>query len=131
MFISQVENSVTLTIRFSEDDLNNIFGIPQLALEATSTYLTIENHAVSDIAGVGVRPILDTQGLRVTQLTVNKKVPVLQNFTLDMGVGQLILTFSETVVRSSVQFDQFTIQSSATSDNISVTLTTGTITRHR
>ena len=119
---------MTLTIRFSEDDLNNIFGIPQLALEATSTYLTIENHAVSDISGVGVRPILVTQGLRVTQLTVNKKVPVLQNFTLDMGVGQLILTFSETVVRSSVQFNQFTIQSSSTSDNISVTLTTGTIT---
>ena len=119
---------MTLTVRFSEDDLNNIFGIPELANEQTSTYLSIDSHAVSDTATNSVLPILVTRGLIVSTLTENRKVPVLQNFTLDMGIGQLVFTFSETVVRSSVNFDQFTIQSSATSSNSSVTLTSGTIT---
>ena len=102
-----------------------------LAQSQNDTYLTFRASLVDDPARVDVVPITDTKGVRVLEFRADNVPPMLNNFTLDMNSGELILSFTDTVNTSTLNTTAITIQSSSNfsfSDS-SLTLTGGNVTR--
>ena len=78
-------------------DLNTIKSIPGLATSEDDTFLAISEYAIRDMNGNQVVPISDSDARPVNNYTTDITKPFLVTFDLDMDIGELVLTFSETV----------------------------------
>ena len=106
---TQSGNGLVLTIRIGFTDLYDLQRKRFLATDNTNTFLSLD-------AGT----VLDTNDLEVVGIPANESIPVmgfiedttapdLVSFTLDLNVGSLILTFSETVDVGSLRPDALTL----------------------
>lgn len=100
----------TVTVRISTPDMNSIKYLTPLALEQNSTFIAMENYFLTDTFGNPAVPILQGNGLRVTEYRGDTIQPTLVEYILDMNKGRLLLSFSETVNPSSFDDTQITIQ---------------------
>ena len=117
--------SVTLT----NDDLNSIKQREDLAtLESgNDTFISFTSDFINDTTGNPIIPILLSEGLMVDQFVPDTSCPyvVTNGFILDLNNGTLILSFSETIRVSSINYTQIIIQNSATLPTSTVPLTGG------
>ena len=95
---------------------------PNLANDLDSTFLTCESNLIEDIFGNPVAEIISSNALQVSTFTPGLG-PQLDSFSLDLTKNELVLTFSEQVVISSVVPTAIVIQSTADGSGTSVTLT--------
>ena len=105
------ENGNVISIMFDESDLNSIFAITALGNTEEDTFLTITNASITDIAGNPAIPTPLTNAVQASLVVPDTNPPSLLSFALDMNIGLLSLTYSEVVLTSSIQFNQFTLQS--------------------
>ena len=95
------DNGHVIVIRLGPADRNEIKRRRLLAVDNTTVYLVAESSAVRDMTGNPLNPILDGDGLSVTVYTADMTTPKLIEFSMDMDLGMLVLTFNETVLVST------------------------------
>lgn len=90
-------------------DLNAIKSLGNLASSTGDTYLSLTSFAISDMNGNPVVPIQETDALQVTAYTPDRNRPLLVGFDLDMNLGMITITFSETVNVSTLDVTEISI----------------------
>ena len=101
-------NSPVLTVHFSHFDLNTIKALTELATSDEDTFLSLTSTAVQDMVRNYIVPVNASQPLQVTNYTVDTTRPQLRGFSFDLDVGNLTLTFTETVNVTSLDVTQLT-----------------------
>ena len=123
------ERQTVVSITLTNDDLNNIKQREDLAtLElGNDTFISITSDFINDTSGNTIVPILPSEGQRVEEFVPDTSCPyvVTNGFMLDLDEGTLILTFSETIRVSSINYTDITIQNSATSPTSTEQITGG------
>ncbi|XP_065886866.1 uncharacterized protein [Dysidea avara] len=123
-------NNLQITFYFTEDDLNDIKREVLLFTSLSTSFLSIESSAISDMAGNPVVPITRENAENASFFITDMTLPILTNFSLDMDSGLLLTTFSETVDVSTLMFTSLTIQKgpNVTMEANYYTLTNGSLT---
>jgi len=123
-----------VVIVLSNSDLNAIKQRPSLAVTTGTTFISITDALVTDIANNPVVAIASSSALPVTMYVPNTTPPQLTGFDFNMnavvlenglslGSAELTLYFSQTVNVSTLNPTAITIQNRMTSANSMVTLT--------
>ena len=119
---SSTENGFEVTVTIGPEDLNRVKQIRNLTTSSANTYLTAAATIADDVHGVDTVALTDGKSLQAVSFTEDSTRPNLESWSLDMNVGQIIMTFSETVDILTLQFSQITLQvSDDTSDSYSLT----------
>ncbi|CAI8014679.1 hypothetical protein GBAR_LOCUS9167 [Geodia barretti] len=111
---SSQNDSVTIEIYLSAEDVNEINRRRYLASDESNTYLTATKLAVQDMNRNTLYPISTDEGIRVNNFTRDEISPQLLHYDLDMDEGLLTLYFSEVVDYAS--FDPSTMTLYASND---------------
>lgn len=101
-----------LVVQLSQEDLNYIKSVTDLATELTDTFISITEPTVTDTSGNAVEEISVLIPLPATRYSPDVVAPRLLMFDLDMNTGVLFFTFSETVNVSSLDVSEITLQAS-------------------
>ena len=103
-------DSHVIDIQLNSTDLNQIKQLTQVATGPSNTYIVFSADLVRDTSGNPVSSITNGRGLPVTTFAGDEVRPTLDWFSLDMNLGLLHLTFSETVNASSFSVAEVTLQ---------------------
>ena len=114
-----------LHITVSATDLAAIRALESMGRTAATTFVSLDNTAVSDFAGNAVDAIAASSALTVTTRTVDITPPTVSSFNLNMQSNQLVITFDEPVVLSTFEVESITLLSAQNSSAASYTLTGG------
>jgi hypothetical protein len=113
------------------DDAQLLKGVEQFCSSTENTFLSCTAGMVRDYADNSLQQIsFRGSALQVTMLTIDTIVPVLVDFTLDIsnnGPKELVLTFSEPVLLSTVKADLITIPVTEDTSSEEYTLTTSSV----
>ena len=107
------ENGYFISISLSPEDLNRVKFNTALATERNNAYLSLRAEAFNDNFGEDIVAVTYDEALQVTNFTADTLGPVLVNYTLDMNLQVLHLTFDETVNITSLDVQEITLQSDA------------------
>ena len=99
-------------LHLSDEDLNDIKYLSNLASFAENTYLSVTSDAGTDLALNPLVEINSSKAYRADAFYSDKTRPRLLSYNFDADSGDLLLTFSETVNVSSVLANQFTLSNS-------------------
>ena len=116
-------NSEIVSIIISSDDLNNIKQLEYVATDISNSFIVINQELVFDMNFNPLIPIPHTAALKIRNFTHDTTSPILVMFSLDMNIGVLMLSFSETINASSIVISNISIQSLPSNSLYSVTLT--------
>ena len=105
-----LSDSTTLEVFFSSTDLNSIKKLENLATEKNNSFLIISSLFVQDMNENWVAAISNSSALKASTVTPDRTAPSLVSFDLDLNEGKLILSFSETVDRSSLNVTSIVLQ---------------------
>ena len=106
-------------------DAAGIKALPSLGVFVNNTYIFITEEFASDAGGNRVFAINQSLALQASQVFPDTMPPYLMGFVLDLSKSQLILTFSETVIISTFNITQITLQATANGTGMYVTLQGG------
>ena len=101
----------TYTITLSQDDINSINAIPQLATSASRTRLSVSNISAVDYRGNSIVPVDVDSGITASVYTNDETSPQFFEFYLDLDSNLLSLTFNEVVRASSFNFSGVILKS--------------------
>ena len=102
-----------ILVQIGSDDLNEIKRLTQLATSNLTSYITLTAEAIDDMSGNSVIPISNGNATQVSIFIPDITDPILVSFSLDLNLGLLQLTYSETVDFSSLDFTFVTVQNSS------------------
>ena len=122
--VSLSENDPTIVIYIGEFDINNIKRDYDLAIDNTTTYLSITTDAIDDMVGNPAQEILSNMTIQVSDFYPDEKSPELREFDLDLTNETITLSFSETVNVTTLDVTQLTLVGA---NGDSYTLTDGQI----
>ena len=117
--------STIVTIMLSRDDANEIKRLPDLAVDETSTFISIQNFTISDMNDNAVVEVSLFNASQVNNYTVDSNRPILIEFHLNLDTNQLVLTFDETVNSNSTMFELIKIHSEYELSNSRIVTLTG------
>ena len=128
--MSSQEDSTVIVVYLGFDDRNDIKRYIDLAISNETTYISFPNDTVIDMNGQQVLAILSDEAMPVTNFIEDSTSPSLEQFSLDINVGILELTFDETVNASSLQTNTIVLQNDENEliGNESVSLTKSSFT---
>lgn len=106
-------------------DAAGIKALPSLGVFVNNTYIFITEEFASDPGGNRVFAINQSLALQASEVFPDTMPPYLMGFVLDLSKSQLILTFSETVVISTFNITQITLQATANGTGMYVALQGG------
>jgi hypothetical protein len=109
---TRVQSGVVVTCGIKKEDFDLIAALTKVAAAEGTTFLALTDAAAQDKANNKIVEIKDSKAVKVAikGYTKDAQKPTLDSFSLDMGKGQLVLTFSETVDGSSFLGSALTIQ---------------------
>ena len=117
-----------VTVSLSVDDLNEIKR-KEIGRTNRTLWLVIEEGALFDMNRIPVLPLFNGSSSRpVDDYTTDSTRPILITSYIDLNVGMMTLSFSETVRLSTINVTQLTIQSSRSNPPQSFTLTNFSVT---
>jgi hypothetical protein len=124
-------DSTQIVVKLTKDDLEAIKVQTGLATggeaDGDNTWISITNELVSDQSGVAVTLIADSAAKRVRTFKGDETAPILEDFTLDMANGKVVLSFTESMAGKDVKMASMSIQNVAgNSPSASVPLGAGT-----
>ena len=105
-------DSTIVVVQLGVEDLNYIKSVRGLAVAMDSTFLSLEDFTIDDMAGNDVIPILSTMAEGVSVFTPDTKSPILEAFDLDLTNEILTLVFNETVDVGSLNVTYLELRSS-------------------
>ncbi|KAL5489587.1 hypothetical protein EMCRGX_G018697 [Ephydatia muelleri] len=112
--------STVINVTLSSADLKAIRSIPPLGQTVSTTYITLQNGTIKDMAAL---PSLATSSpIQATAVTADLIPPTLSMHTFDKNLGHLVLTFSEPIQSSSFSPVLITLNSSSTGAGQSLVL---------
>ena len=117
-----------ITLIIGNSDLNEIKRLTQIATSNTTTFLTLTSFAINDMNNNMLQPVYNGNATMVTVFVPDETPPELLSFRLNMDIGNITLTFSETVNFTSLDVLSIALQNSSSSDEVNVTLIGGTVT---
>lgn len=92
-----------IVVLLTETDLNVLRSLRRVATSRFNTFLTVTNQLCEDpFTGIANAPILNGNAQQVRLFTGDITRPTLLSYSLDMNMGTVDLTFSETVNVSSL-----------------------------
>ena len=94
-------------------DLNRIKMIAALASSMLTSYISITSQTIVDMNDNTVNGIPSLNALLASGFVRDDTNPTLDEFSLDLNEGLLILTFSETVIEDTLNRTKFTLQSTS------------------
>jgi hypothetical protein len=99
--IKSTANTVVVVLAFGKTDLNALKADTSLFIDESTSFVSLPAGAVRDMFDVesGPRSVFDAAPVDV--YAKDETPPQLDAYTIDMNRGELLLTFSETVDRSS------------------------------
>merc|ERR1719272_2377527 len=111
-------NGMVLTIGLKDADINKKTKDAGLAISDGTSFISMTNAFIDDMAGVDVKVIDDTdaQSTPVGGHTPDTTRPQLQSWDLDMTNARLTLSFLETMNIASLEVDKMTLQAAAIVD---------------
>ena len=124
----QVVNLTTVIVTLLLDDVNRIKQLTSVATGQNDTYLYLYNNSIQDESGNWAQPIpflsniFPLTTLQVLAYGQDTVQPVVRSWLLDMTLGTLTFSFSETVRASSINMSAFTVHSSYNDSMSSYTL---------
>lgn len=104
----------------------------QLATKDENTFLSLGEGAIRDYKGISVKPTGDKYSMPVTNYIKDSASPTLDSFSLNMNLGIMVMTFSETIDASKLDFSEikmlydgttFKVGGNPTVDDVTVTVT--------
>ena len=90
-------NDPVILLKLDSGDLNYIKSVMGLTTEVNNTWLSLQPFTIDDMNANPVQEISFTDPLQADNFVEDTVKPELVSFDLDMNVGQLHLTFTETV----------------------------------
>lgn len=117
-------DSTDFVISLSHNDLNNIKSIVAIATDKSSTYLSTAAGAFNDTFANSAVLIEPTNAVPASVFIADTTSPDLISFALDMTLGQITISFSETINASSLKVHDLSVQAEANS-NTPLYFTTG------
>ena len=125
-----MQNGYNVTVTLSSTDLNEIKALRNLASSRETTYIVMSPNAITDIAGVEIVGITETNAFQASDYISDVAPPTLRNFTFDLGQGVLVITFSEAVDPINFRPNQIILQNTSNVDaqpTVQYTIINGTI----
>ena len=110
-YVSVTEPAPEIAITLTNDDLNEIKILQQLATSLGDTFLAIIPSAIRDMDS---NTAMSSSIIQARDFMADITPPVLVSFIADMDSGQLILNFTESILVSSVQLDYYAVRSNET-----------------
>jgi len=126
-------NGMVITIALQDVDINKKTKDAGLAISDATSYISMADTFIDDMAGVDVKPIIYTAAQRTPNggHTADTTRPQLQSWDLDMTNARLTLHFLETMDIASLEVDKMTLQASQSVDaadvSTQVTLSTAAV----
>ena len=124
--VHSTENGNEITVTFSKADLDSITSLTSLAAGPSSTFLAATKYTVRDMRQNQLSEISANSALSVTTYTEDNTNPILDSFSLNLSTAELSLTFTESVLATSLMPTEITIQSTD-SGGTSVLLSGGSL----
>ena len=118
-------NEIVVIVSLLPADANAIKKARDLGTVKTNTFISITDEMVNDMNSNKITP--SAKGLEASSVIVDTRDPELVDFALNMNIGQLEMTFTETMSAATLKPALFVIQSSATIGFEQYRLTNGTI----
>ena len=121
----------TVSIYFTENDLNILKNDSTIGTSSTNTFLVIRPLAIRDLAGNFLQEVMLSSAIPASRVVPDTSGPMLRGFDLDLNAGELRVTFSEPVDSSTVRTLGYTLQSKSDATfflNEQYTLVTGVAT---
>ena len=109
-------------------DLNNIKDKDNLGTGVDNSYISFGEGLTVDLAGNSIVAILDDEAEQAADFGIDNVPPELENYVFDLNTGIILMTFSESINASSVQFNQFVLSSSSELVATKVSFTGGSTT---
>ena len=118
-------DSIEVRFILTDDDLNRIKFLQELATDTNNTFISITNHTIRDMSNNYVWQVSTDSAIQVTDFYPDNTNAILTHFTIDMDAGRIWLYFSETVNASSLFITEITLQDYVTASS-NYTLTDST-----
>ncbi len=112
---NSMDTGFSVTVNIGLDDLNRLKQIRNLTTNVANTFLTATASSIDDVSGTDVIAITDGNAIPVTEFVPDISRPRFESWTLDLNLGQIILTFSETVDITTIQPSAITLISGRSS----------------
>ena len=90
-------DNYVLNLTLSQTDLNNIKAMRGLARNQTSTYLIATGSTISDLFNNPLDSVVPSQAMQTALFTPDITFPNLVEYSLDLDIGALVISFDETV----------------------------------
>ena len=102
-------NGLSILIRFSESELNEIKRIDSLFTNPYDSYVSITNQFITDLNRNPVVALLNGFALRASRFSPDVNRPSIVAYSINMNIGYISLLFSETVNVSSFRCSDISI----------------------
>ena len=93
----------------SKDDINQLKTMPEILTRRRNTYILVDSSAIVDTSGNSVRSIPTLMAIRVNIIVRDITPPELEASILDLNSGNLTLSFTESVLVSSLDTTALTV----------------------
>jgi len=120
---SRQENSNTVSLFVSQNDILGIKAVPGLATNMDTTFISLAEGLIRDANGHSSFVVPSNEALQASVYVPEvSEQPRLTSFSVDLTPGGFILlTFQEPVLASSFRRDQFTLQNRQSSPTVTFT----------
>jgi len=108
-------DSTSIAVKLLKDDVEALKSELKLCTSAGNTHVYFSAALVSDQSGVDVSAVQKNASFKANVFTADKTRPTLVSFALNLTSNQVELSFSETLLGSSVDIGKMQVQSSANS----------------
>ena len=106
-------DNTTVTVELLKTDLDDLKAVP-IATERDTTFLSITSAFILDMNDNPVVSIETNNATMVSEFTNDTTRPYLEEYSIDLNVGLITLTFSETVNTSTIDLTELTLQDDTT-----------------
>ena len=123
----QVDSDMII-VNLTSIDFNAIRALPY-AKESSNTYLSLDSSSFRDVAITPnqIVPILNTQALNVRNYISDNIPPSILEFTLNLNQDQLVITFTESVLISSLNTSSLQLAGNVSDPDTYIDLTGGMV----
>jgi hypothetical protein len=106
-------DGLRVTVTLLQDDVDTINADDRLAVNRSTTFITMAENSTRDMAGNGIDEIAASSSHAVSVYVADTIRPRLHSFNLNIDSQELTLVFNETVDISSVDLSKFTLQAAS------------------
>lgn len=110
---TESNNGLQIIVKLGATDLNELKKNTGLVTDTDDSFVSLAQNAVQDMAGKQIAALASSSAVQATSHTPDSSKPTVEAFTLNLNTRRMVITFSETMTKSSFLFTGFTLQTSS------------------